>query len=830
MLCIGLLVTSACTLAGGAPSAEPTHPEPAATAAHPIEKPTITPPGPAESGFHPVEVAAAPALLARPIYDQTLTPGWSVETSNGAQVGEQTTVTHGGKRAVHISPGQDYGTVTFTVRADVPTRFPRRDYVGARFWINPGDRDLAPDNLVLAIQGSDSLPYWSSVEADRNRLVVASGSLLQLGYERPLRSNTWTQIEVWFGRLDPPPTFNYITALSLTTGKGERQPIYLSELHLLGISDARAPTLARAASSGLTGVLVKFSEPVDQAAATRAANYALTSSDDPAFANPVSPTSVTYDPATFTSRLTLATRMKAGSTYRLQASRMADLSQPPNVAQQSTAAFTVRVASIKVDTTRNPHPISPLIYGVTNATMDFVRTARPGLNSWGGAPASRYNWELGAAWNLGREGMYRNTDLGYRGKSASDDFVAESLASGAAVRITLPTLGWVARNSNPNTCSFPLPDGTCGDANRVDCQRSLMVADPAITSTASNVDSVVSWAQHLLRGGGKQIRIFAFDHEPDLWGTTHFDVHPKCTSYDEILGRYLEYAPAVRAVAPNVELAGPVVSDWYHYWNSSAGIADKVKHDNLPFLDWFLREVRAHDERTGKRTLDILDIHYSPAAVAPNAVDARASELRLRSTRSLWDPTYIDESAIREPVNLIPRMQALIAEQYPGTKLGISAWSWGAETSMAGALAIADVLGIFGREGVYMAAHAAYPPLASPSYRAFRLYTNYDGRGGHFGDTSVYASAGDADDLAVYAATDTQSKSIFVVVINKHPNDDVYASIDIVGRAYRRSAVQYRLGKSRPDQLVAQQAVLTPDTPLAFEAYSATLLVIDAAD
>ena len=107
--------------------------------------------------------------------------------------------------------------------------------------------------------------------------------------------------------------------------------------------------------------------------------------------------------------------------------------------------------------------------------------------------------------------------------------------------------------------------------------------------------------------------------------------------------------------------------------------------------------------------------------------------------------------------------------------------AWGGEQTVNGALAIADVLGIFGREGVYMAAHASYPALASPSYQAFRLYTNYDGRGGRFGDLSVYASGGDSDLLSTYASVDSTSKRLYLMVVNKDLTNDVYASLAITG-------------------------------------------------
>ena len=88
---------------------------------------------------------------------------------------------------------------------------------------------------------------------------------------------------------------------------------------------------------------------------------------------------------------------------------------------------------------------------------------------------------------------------------------------------------------------------------------------------------------------------------------------------------------------------------------------------------------------------------------------------------------------------LIPRLRDWINRYYPGTRLAIGEWNWGADKTMNGALAIADVLGIFGREGVDMAAYWTSPPADSPGARAFAMYTNYDGQGRGFGDQTLAA-------------------------------------------------------------------------------------------
>src|SRR5207248_4089884 len=125
--------------------------------------------------------------------------------------------------------------------------------------------------------------------------------------------------------------------------------------------------------------------------------------------------------------------------------------------------------------------------------------------------------------------------------------------------------------------------------------------------------------------------------------------------------------------------------------------SDRHAHGDMPFLPWWLDQVRQHDQQLSRRTLDILDVHYYPQGkgLYAGAVDDATSALRLRSTRSLWDPGYADESWIREPVRLIPRLREWVDHGYPGTMLAIGEWNWGAEKTVNGALAIADVLGIF---------------------------------------------------------------------------------------------------------------------------------------
>ncbi len=482
---------------------------------------------------------------------------------------------------------------------------------------------------------------------------------------------------------------------------------------------------------------------------------------------------------------------------------------------------------VNVNVNRDVHPISPLIYGVAGAPAEVLEDLRPTLNSWGGNPSSRYNWKVGNAWNAGREWFYRNGNLGNPEGSVSDQFIREAAEAGVQVRLAYPALGWVAKDSNSSTCSFRLADGSCGDANGASCLEPGSIASPGITSVRSDTAFIVEWMKHLYEEQGFDIQFLAFDNEPELWGVTHYDVHPTCTTYEEILSKYIEYTKAIHQVAPEANFVGPTTCCWQYYWNSMAGEADKAKHDNQDFLPWFLDSIRQNDEEQGWRSLHALDIHYYPEGIHNDEVDTQISALRLRSTRSLWDSTYVDESWIAQPVNLIPRMQQLIEDHYPGTKLGISEWNWGADNTMNGALAIADVLGIFGKVELDYAAYWTYPTQDGPGYNAFKLYTNFDGNGSRFGDTSVWSDTSDRETVTSYAALDSATGNLHLMIINKSPTDALNTQVQLEGYTPQTQAALFGLDKAQPkDILESSLDDISGRFNISLPPYSITLLVL----
>jgi hypothetical protein len=141
--------------------------------------------------------------------------------------------------------------------------------------------------------------------------------------------------------------------------------------------------------------------------------------------------------------------------------------------------------------------------------------------------------------------------------------------------------------------------------------------------------------------------------------------------------------------------------------------------------------------------------------------------LRNRSTRSLWDTNYVDESWINSIVKLIPRMKSWVAAYYPGTKIGVTEYNWGAESHINGATAQADIYGIFGREGLDLATRWTTPTNTSPTYKAMKMYRNYEGNKSGFGNTSVSASGPNPDLVSTFAAVRSSDGALTVMAINK---------------------------------------------------------------
>ncbi|HMJ15945.1 MAG TPA: endoglucanase A, partial [Polyangiaceae bacterium] len=149
----------------------------------------------------------------------------------------------------------------------------------------------------------------------------------------------------------------------------------------------------------------------------------------------------------------------------------------------------------------------------------------------------------------------------------------------------------------------------------------------------------------------------------------------------------------------------------------------------------------------------------------------------------------------------------------PGTKLSISEYNYGAGGDISGGIAQADVLGIFGREGLFASNLWLLGSSNAYLYGAFAMYRNYDGAGAKFGDTSVSAGTSAVDRSSVYASTLAGSNNVVVVVLNKQ-STALRAGITLKHRASLATADVYTLTAANANP--TRQASLTKVATNAF--------------
>jgi len=452
--------------------------------------------------------------------------------------------------------------------------------------------------------------------------------------------------------------------------------------------------------------------------------------------------------------------------------------------------------AIQVDVAADRRPIDPRVYGVSFAEPAQLAALNVPLNRWGGNATTRHNWKQNGD-NRGSDWYFESIPGTGAPGAAFDDFVAKAKANGAEPMVTIPLIGWVGKNGPNGTKLASFSAAKYGAQQDCDwswfpdaCNGILAGGekvtgnDPNDASTPSSAAYQKEWAQHLVSKWGPAasggVRYYIYDNEPSLWHSTHRDVHPTGARMTELRDLMVAYGTAIRQADPGAVLVGPEEWGWTGYfwsgydqqYNADHGCwscsPDKTANGGTDYLPWLLAQLRAAEQATGTKLLDVFTVHYYPQGGEYwGGTSAAEQALRNRSTRSLWDPSYTDESWIADRVQLIPRMKQWVAARYPGLETGITEYNWGAEDHINGATAQADVLGIFGREGLSLATRWTTPSASSVSFKAIQMYRNYDGRKSTFGDVSVRATGPNPDSLAVFAAQRSADGAATVMAINK---------------------------------------------------------------
>jgi hypothetical protein len=165
-------------------------------------------------------------------------------------------------------------------------------------------------------------------------------------------------------------------------------------------------------------------------------------------------------------------------------------------------------------------------------------------------------------------------------------------------------------------------------------------------------------------------------------------------------------------------------------------------------------------------------------------------------------------------------------------KLGITEYNTGGCQHIAGTLAQADNLGIFGAQGVYA---ATYWPLGSDEpycMAAFRAFRGFDGASATFGNVAVRAASSDVQSVAAYASTDSahSGRTVFVA-INRSTSakQALFTGLDVSGTAHLYRISASSAAGQNPVRPVAAgtQAVSGPSFSLSLPPLSVTTIDIN---
>ncbi|HJT76597.1 MAG TPA: glycoside hydrolase family 44 protein, partial [Gemmataceae bacterium] len=455
-------------------------------------------------------------------------------------------------------------------------------------------------------------------------------------------------------------------------------------------------------------------------------------------------------------------------------------------------------ATARVAVTRELHRISDGIYGVCGLPRAKRQEYGIPITRWGGNPSSRYNWRLnvdnGASdWYFKNRGQprLRPSDAGYV------KHILDNQAIGATTYQTIPMLGWVAKDDHsygfsvakygpqkatepgyPDVGNGVRPDGSFVTGN-----------DPRDTSVEAPPEFIEEGVRFVVKRAGradaKGVKYWVLDNEPMLWHVTHRDVHPKGCSYEELWDRTVRYAEAIKRADPTAKVAGFCSWGWMDlYFSGLDQGKDNYKtkpdwqaHDKVGLAEWFLQKCADYKKQHGKPLVDVFDVHWYPqgevngqGVYLGRGMDPALNELRMRSTRDLWDPTYQQESWIRKtghysPVALLRRVRKWIDAYNPGMELCLGEYNFGGSDNITGGLAQAEAFGRMAEQRLDLA-FIWYAPEGTQEL-AWKLFRSYDGKRGRFGDRLLEGES-DSPDLSVFPARRGSDNAVTVAVVNKN--------------------------------------------------------------
>lgn len=445
---------------------------------------------------------------------------------------------------------------------------------------------------------------------------------------------------------------------------------------------------------------------------------------------------------------------------------------------------------VQVKELNKNHKISPLIYGINGNESSLFSAVRLGGNRFTG-----YNWET----NYSNAGVDNN--------NSSDNYLVQRydaskwLQPGFAVTqfadaakrsrqystVTIPLAGYVVADANG-----PVKESEYAPSKRwnkiVLNKNKPFSSIPDLMDSTVYVDEAISFYLDVLGTSNHYgISSYVLDNEPDFWSLKHPFLHNNEVTVKELMTKSEAAAARIKELDPTAEVIGPALANMAGL--RSLGSASDFVNQTGPlkyerFFDLYLDSMRRAEIRYGKRLLDVFDFHWYPEGIVSykfdgnDPKDSLSCARRLQAPRALWDSSYYDPTYT---LRLVTEFKKSINKFYPGTKIGFTEFLYGAEDHISGGLALADVLGVFGKEDVYLANKWYITDSKSTNSfgrLAYELYRNFDGKGGMFGETSVSSKSSDLETISTFSSVDELGRLHLILINKKWESTSVSVSTD----------------------------------------------------
>ena len=299
------------------------------------------------------------------------------------------------------------------------------------------------------------------------------------------------------------------------------------------------------------------------------------------------------------------------------------------------------------------------------------------------------------------------------------------------------------RRSRSTTLASPAVPGSPG-------LRYITGNNPADTSAPVDLDAHVGdFVSHLATRFGSAanngVRYYNLDNEPMLWNSTHRECDPAPPGYDEVWAKGLAAATEIKSRDSGAEILGPETWGWCDFWTSAqAAWSPWATASTAPTATptaichgprWDMQQSCANrfppDIRPPEAAVDWLDIHFYPQGDGVTGLSGNQSveddEETVAARVCVRSRSFTIPPGNRNPGSPTRKAQGgpadsadarLAVRLSPGDAACPGRYKWRARQHALRALAQAEALAIFGREGLDMALRWVAPETGSLAEKA----------------------------------------------------------------------------------------------------------------